>query len=153
MADYSNIYPYIRTRLQDSVAEVENSAFDKEIASSLRRLLIPYGKTYDDVIALAGDDLALVNEAAGLLTAARLVIPYSTGGMTSAVVSEHTEDQGRSFRVGSEESGENQVWKKEAMEAMSLVSFAINSAARSYGRFAVDGFRRQTEAEAVEEVE
>lgn len=130
---YDGIYPYIRTRLQDSIEGVEDSEFDVEIASALRRLLAPYGLAYDD---LSGADAAWVDEAAGLTVAARLLGPYSTGGAGGALTMEQTETTKRQF-----ETGVGERWLQEAREAMSCVSFYTIPA--SGVRFGVNGFRRQ----------
>lgn len=130
---YDGIYPYIRTRLQDSIEGIEDSEFDAEIASALRRLLAPFGLAYDD---LSDVDVAWVDEAAGLTVAARLLGPYSTGGAGSALTMEQTETTKRQFETGIEAR-----WLQEAREAMSHVSF--NTIPASGVRFGANGYRRQ----------
>lgn len=130
---YDGIYPYIRTRLQDSIEGVENSEFDGEIASAIRRLLAPYGLTFD---TLAEADVPWVEEAAGLTVAARLLGPYSTGGAGQALTMEQTETTKRQFETGIAER-----WLQEAREAMSRVTFFTASA--STARFGANGYRRQ----------
>lgn len=138
---YPDIYDYITTRLQDSLAgvDVAGGALDSEIARVLNRILAPYNVTYSSLSA--GSDLDWVNEAAGLRTSARLLTAYSTGGANTDLTAEKTETMSRQFAPAVGGNDERTRWLQEAGYVLSQVSF-IGVTLPDPGRFAVNGPKR-----------
>jgi len=149
-APYSSIYTWIRSRLADSVEGLDDSEFDMDIRATIRRMLAPYAvdgvpKTYD---GLSADDREFMDEAVGLLVAARTQVPLSTGGATSPLVLEKSETSTRQFAAignGTENLDERTRWEKEARYAFQQVSFVklAREAVRAVSLFGLGGRRRK----------
>jgi hypothetical protein len=114
---YPDIYPWVRAKLRDSLNGVENSELDLDIRSVLREILGPYSLTYG---TLSPSDKELVDEAAGLRTAARVHGQYVTGGVSTDLRSDATDDVKRSY--GDADKLKNE-WLADASRALAATSF------------------------------
>lgn len=148
-AGYDSIYRWIRSRLLDSVTSLADSYFDMDIESQIRRILSPYSLVYADITDAT--DLANFNEAVGLMVAARLQVPLTTGGGTSALASESVagvggESLSRTFQSAA--TGDQcDLWLMQAKQALAQISFVKTRSGSNNSRFARDGRRRQIDAQ------
>ncbi|GEM_PF-2905614 len=132
MPDFSPVYPWIRLCLQDSAPEtgpfaIANAYFDPTIKSALRDSvpkaaivkagLVDSGAFFD---ALVGDDKDRLAEAVGLLVAARLIRPLTTGGANGHLLSEKTEQVSRTFAAG---PGSKEEWETRAKDLIEECAF------------------------------
>lgn len=137
---YPGVYPYIRTRLQDSLEGIEDSELDGEIAAALAELLAAYpDESFEDT---TGSDRTNLEEAVGKFVAARMLVPYTTGGADGPLTQERTDKTMRQFAA---DQSERNRWERESRAAFARLSFVI---ARAYerrgsgGRFGLAGRRR-----------
>jgi hypothetical protein len=146
---YPNIAPWVFSRLRDAhedglLADHEEypgsprpyTGLDREISSVVARLVarFPCVVSY---AALSGSDLAAFEEAAGLLTAARLLTTVTTGGTNGDLILEKTDTTTRQFSQNNTPGnpGERRRWETEAEYALMRVSCV----AAAYGRFSGRG--------------
>lgn len=141
---YTDIYSWIRSRLQVTEAQVPNSTFNPDIEIAFLEYLGPYDVAYSD---LSGTDLALVDKAIGLVVAARLQIPLSTGGGNSGIQSIEVKAPAESMSIDyapiGDSGGEVKKWLAEAMQLLALTSFGKLRSGARFGRFVATGRRRQ----------
>lgn len=121
---YAGIYPWIRFALQDNVALLGDSEFDMVIESTILKLLA----SYDDVeyADIEDTDRKLFNEAVGLIVAARMAVPLSTGGATSPLVMQTSSTSTQQYaQIANTEFDldERNRWERDARSAFSKISF------------------------------
>jgi len=144
---YPGIAPWVQTRLRDAdqqglLTDPDDPSgdgwtiFDGEVASVIREITARY-PALAPYTALTGDDLASFNEAAGLLTACRLLGPMTTGGVSGDLILEKTDSTIRQFSQNNRPGnpGERLRWEWQAERA--LLRISVISAA--YGRMGRSG--------------
>lgn len=146
---YPGIGPWVQSRLRDADAAgllmdpppypdapATWAGLDREIASVVARLVARF-PCVGSYAALTGGDLDAFNEGAGLLTAARLLGPVTTGGANGDLILEKTDTTTRQFSQNNTPGnpGERRRWETEAEYAL----MRISCVAAAYGRLSGSG--------------
>lgn len=130
---YDGIYLWIRNKLRDSVVGIENSSFDLEIKSVLRSVLSKSPYTYDTLLP---NDVDAVDEAVGLMVAVRIHAELVTGGVSSSLTAENTDDVKRNFAPSDTMKAE---WMAQAKKALLGTSFGTIFSFSGGSAFGVNG--------------
>jgi hypothetical protein len=143
---YDGIYPFVRNRMPDSLEGKPDSDLDGEIGAVVLRLFDRFPclrDTYESYDFLSGDDKTRFDEAAGLIVAAKLLTPMSTGGANSDLVLEKTDTTTRQFaQINNSSAGEKDKWLMQATEAIGRVACIkayFQNRAASFSPFKVAG--------------
>ena len=137
MPDAEDFYPWVDGCLQASIQRTGPFALDattigfidRTILGALRDLVPKSvvkaaGKASAGAFYAAleeGDDKDRIGEAVGLLAAARLIVPLSTGGANGQLLSEKTESTARTFAAG---PGMKEEWEARAAALVAECDFS-----------------------------
>ncbi|RYG32730.1 hypothetical protein EON81_19935 [bacterium] len=114
---YESVRSWTLRALQERGENLADDYFDPTIRSVLREILTPHSLTY---AGLSAEDKEAVDEAAGYRTAVREHGPLVTGGVSTGLSAEKTDDVSRNF-VPPQDLYDS--WESLATLALSFTSF------------------------------